>query len=146
MSLITPLIKEILIDGVLVARLRSKAEAKMLGFGLYAIAGLFAAAGAAFLIYAGFLALETIYTPLESALWAGGIMLALAAIAGVAASVYLHRRKKHSLAGTEELSAAFHSLFDTLEHEISGPIRENPKTAIALAGLAGLMARHYIRS
>ncbi len=74
MSMLSPLLKDLVVDGIILARMRRHAEARMSVMALYLLAGLLASAGVVFLVYAAFLALEDFYSPLRSALWTGGIM------------------------------------------------------------------------
>lgn len=57
-------------------------------------------------------------------------------------------RRAHRPAQTknrQDIAQTLSALFDAMAEELEVPIRENPKTAVALAGLAGFLAGDQVR-
>ncbi len=141
----SPLLKEVAINGLLLARLRSQPETKA-GLGLYALTGLLVAVGLAFLIHAGHLALKIHHTDLDAALWMSFFLLITAFVAGMTAHILTSARQRKNHAHREEqLSETIHTIIEALGDELEGPVRENPKIALLIAGMSGLFAGTRLR-
>ena len=86
--------------------------------------------------------LEERYPPHVAALASAGLAFVIALIA--AAVAYYYRHKKISMQKTirQELGKNIQSLMGDICGEIDEPVRENPKTAVALAALAGFFIAH----
>lgn len=84
--------------------------------------------------------LEGRYTPDIAALIAAAVVLTAALLAGVAAHRFRHRKALHLGSVKDELGKNIHTLIEQICSELDEPVRENPKTAVMLAALAGFIA------
>ena len=97
-------------------------------------------------VFMSIVALERFFEkqyPLDlAALLTAAIVFALAAI--IALTTYLCRRKKPQASSTErqELESHLHLLLESIIAELEHPVRENPKTAVILAAIAGFITAH----
>jgi hypothetical protein len=106
----------------------------------FILATAFALAGAGFILVAGYDWLQTRYDIQTARLYMGGFSLGFALIIGaIAFMIHLYKREK--------VKAYYHVVRDNIENamhmvgdELEEPIRENPKTAMLMAGLAGYIA------
>jgi hypothetical protein len=135
-------LKNTLIDGVLMPRLHMIVRDGVMAACLYGFAGLCVLAGIGFVSMAGYMALATIYPPMEAALWMGGLWTVLAVITACAAGIWLRHRKKKRAEARTHIADTVTILFDLLDSELGDSVRDNPKTAVALAGLAGFIAQN----
>ena len=145
MSVFSSLLKEVVIDSVLVARLRRRARSKAIGFGLYALSCLLAGAGMIFMIFAGYLTLEQTVSPPMAALCAGGALLVLSVFIIISTRFLLKSRARQRGYRDEEIAALLQNLVSALEHELGKSVKESPGMALLAASLAGLLAGIYLR-
>ena len=131
--------KQIVVEGITGAAVR-KSRTTPAGYGLYALAGGIGIIGVVFLAIAVYGLLLTAFSMPAAATMTGAGILALSGIlVWVAQTVF---EKKKRIIATEEIKQVdvmVSQLMDAVSDEIGVPVRENPKTALALAGLAGLM-------
>lgn len=106
----------------------------------FIVAGILALAGAGFLIVAGYEWLSVNYDEQTARVGAGLLSLVLAlVIATCAYAVHVYKLRKMQAyyhVVKNNLESAIHAVTDELEE----PIRENPKTAVLMAGVAGFVA------
>lgn len=141
MTALTPIIKQLLVEGFMNSS-RSLAAFNPAGIGVMAFAALLAASGFGFLLFAGFLQLAKYYTNDLSALIIAGSCLVLApVIAWIGKKIF----KKQSIVSHRDshpgdMAKTVTQLIDSIGEELEDPIRENPKTALMVASLAGFLA------
>lgn len=104
------------------------------------LAGFLAVAGSGFLVAAGYDWLVAHYDLQTARMVIGALILSLGVIIATAAySVYdKKRRQLQSYYGV--LKDNIHSALEIVGEELEEPIRENPKTAVMIASLAGYIA------
>lgn len=103
-------------------------------------AGFLAVAGGGFLVAAGYDWLVTHYDLQTARLVVGAGTMSLGIIIAIAVySIYAEKRKQ--LQGYYSvLKNNLHSALEVVGEELEEPIRENPKTAVMIASLAGYIA------
>jgi hypothetical protein len=88
--------------------------------------------------------LENFYAAHIAALISSLLVFAVAALAMGLRKVLLSKRISSHKSVHDELTENIHVLVTGLFDELEVPIRENPKTSVALAALAGLLAARRI--
>ncbi len=147
-----PLITQMVIEGIskgtrpVLPRLNSK------GIALVACSATLALLGLGFTIFAGFLYLQNFFEAEIAALIVAGGIFFFAAIVGLFGKksiaergyVTYHRSSSHSNSSpVADIAQTVKSLIEGVTTELEEPIRDNPKTAIALASLAGYLAGDF---
>lgn len=100
--------------------------------------------GLAFALYAGNLWLITITSPEIAALSTAGIAFALALVSAMIGKAVATGKKRHTAAAAQsDVKHIISDIINALGDELDDPIRENPKTAIVLASLAGFVAGEH---
>jgi hypothetical protein len=142
MTGIAAVVEELLVATILSEKVLLPRKSKT-DWTLLFLSGLLGAAGV-FLAVLGFdRFLETIYPEDVAALIAAGVVLLLALLLGCAGG-YFRRRKLSILhAARGELRGNFRGLIEDVCKELDGPVRDNPKMAVLLAGLAGFLAANH---
>lgn len=111
------------------------------GLSLYALAGTLFVTSLGFFIVAAYLWIENNYFPPEkAAAMAGGLILALSCLCAGAAYLILQYKRSRARKLKAELTQTLHTLADIAEEELSQPIKDNPKTSVLIASLAGFIA------
>jgi high-affinity Fe2+/Pb2+ permease len=111
---------------------------------LLMISGVLAVVAIGFLMAAGYDWLLTQYDLQTARLYMGGFVFLLAALfAVVAMAIYSYRQRKIR-AYYEVVKDNFQHAMTIVGEELEEPIRENPKTAMLIAGLAGYIAAEKI--
>lgn len=138
--MIAALAKQFVIDGIMHSATR-QASARGAGMGLYAIAGGIGIIGVVFLAIAVYgLLLAELPMPLAAALTGLGIMILAIAIAGFGRHISTRTARENRHQESQKIEQLMTQLCDEVLTECEEPIRKNPKTALVLAGLAGLLA------
>lgn len=112
------------------------------GLGLYAVSGLLLLTCVAFLIAAGHSWLSLNFSaPVALALTAAGTAL-IAVLSAIAAHFIIKSKQKVETPAiqTEDVSRLVMELGEVAGEELMEQIKENPKTAMLLAGAAGFLA------
>ena len=137
MSAVATVLEELLLSALLTDKTPS-AGGNGTGRALAALSVLLAGAGVVLSVIGLERFLEGRYPPDLAALGAAAVVFAAALIAASAASC----RRKSLRTGTvrDDLAKNIRVLLDAVSEELETPIRENPKTAVALAALAGFCA------
>lgn len=138
--MISALVKQLIVDGIVSTASRTTIN-NSASVGLYALAGGISIIGVVFLAIAVYgLLLENLTMPAAASITGAGIL----ALAGVfvligkyAVKKIARRRHTEKFHNVEVLVG---QLLEDVLGDIENPIRENPKTAMILAGLAGFMA------
>lgn len=95
--------------------------------------------GFGFLIYGAHIWLAQTYAPDVAALATGGLSLALALVVGVGAYALRRWRRAGFTKKRGEIVKSLEDAVSSLDDQFGGPIRENPKTAVLLATIAGFV-------
>lgn len=138
--MISALVKQLVVDGIVSSASRTTLNTSA-SMGLYALAGGISIIGIVFLAISVYgLLLESIAMPAAAAITGVGILT----LAGVFVcfgkfAVKKISRKRHA-EKFQNVEVLLTQLFEEIIGDFEDPIRENPKTAMILAGLAGVMA------
>ena len=131
--------EKLVMGGMSLATRKTKA-----GYGFSAIAALLGLVAAGFLITAFYAWALIGYRSDIAALMTAGLAASLAAAAGIAAYVINHQRELKRQLQQEsfknDLITNVKAVINTIDEEFGDQVRENPATAILLAGLAGFIA------
>lgn len=111
---------------------------------LVVLAGVLAVIAIGFLMMAGYDWLTTRYDLQTARLYMGGFTFLLAALAALAAAAVHSYRQRKIRAYYEIVKDNFQHVLALVSDEMEEPIRENPKTAMLIAGLAGYIAAEKI--
>lgn len=125
------LLNQVMNSGMLVSR-RSKA-----GGALLVLSGLFFLVALIFGVIAAYQWLLAHYPADMAALLAGTFVLAVSASLAAIGLTILNRRQSRFKEMKEELTHHVSAVYDAVAEELDDPIRNHPKTTIALAALAG---------
>jgi len=129
--------------GLAMATNKSKA-----GFGLCAVSGLLGFTAVGFLIAAFYAWALAAYRPDIAALMTAALVAAFALVAAVGAYAINHKReikrKLRQETFKNDLLSNIKAVVATVDDELGDQIRENPTTAVLLAGLAGYIAADKI--
>jgi hypothetical protein len=143
-----PLIKDTLVSAVLAEATRRAQKRSIAGLVLYVLAGFVLALALGFLSIACYDWLLTKYSTQASAGICAAILAGVAVVV-LAGAHYLRTRNRGAdemLAGEsmQQLMAAVSDAAEQLPHELAVPVKENPKTSLALAAVAGLLVGNRI--
>lgn len=137
--MISAIAKQIVVDGILnVATRRSRTTPAAIG--LYALAGGIGIIGVVFLSIAVYgVLLDSFSMPIAATITGVGILVlsGLLVLIGKKTAGEIDNRRFSQDA--KQVDVVISQLMDAVVGEIEDPVRENPKMALALAGLAGLM-------
>lgn len=143
----TPILKQLLVEGIMNSN-RSLPGFNPAGLGIIAFSAVLAVLGFGFLLYAGFIQLQDYYSSDIAALIVAGTSLILApVVAWVGKKIFKKQSfvsHGHSL-HQGDLAKTVTQLIDSLGEELEEPIKENPKTALMVASLAGFLAGGHSR-
>jgi hypothetical protein len=114
------------------------------GAGLMILSGLMLAAGLGFIIYASYLWLNAHYLPDMAAALTGALALFMAVLSALMAHAYSEYKRLRLRKIKAEATQTLQNAFDMLNAELEHPIRENPKTSVLIASLAGFMVGEKI--
>lgn len=143
-----PLITQMVIEGITKGTRPMLPSVNSKGIGLVAGAAMLGVLGLGFLLFAGFIYLQKFYDAEIAALIVAGVLLAMALIVGLLGRsaikqrgfVSYYRASPSSSSPVSDIAKTVKDLIDGVTQELEEPIRDNPKTAIALASLAGYLA------
>lgn len=142
---LSPIVKEVALNGLLIAKMRAQPRTK-LGLALYGFSGIFAVTAIPFMAYSFYLWAGQETSALNAALYTMLALLGLALIFfGVGCILTSRFKKRYARHLHDDVTGVIQSLIAAVEEELHIPVREHPKTSLALAGLFGLIAGKYIR-
>lgn len=110
------------------------------GLSLLASAGLMLAVALGFFIYAGYLWLNATYDPQTATMLAGLMALALAVLCALGAYGVTRYKRWRVERFKNEIADTMHMALEMADEELAEPVRDNPKTALLIASLAGFIA------
>jgi len=138
MSGIAVVIEELLMATVLAKKTSLPSKSKM-DWAFMALSILLGCTG----LFLSILALERFFEaryPLDiAALSSAAIVLTIAALIAAVTYHCRHRKPPASSADRHELESNLHVLLESICAELESPVRENPKTAVLLAAIAGFI-------
>lgn len=126
----------IVIDKILSARPSAASKNKSYHI-MMAFAGLFVFVGVIFLLISLYHCMLQQYTPDIAALITAGASMGIALLTVLAAHTMREYHRPKMERNFNEMKSQFESALKGMEGEWEHPIREHPKTAMALAALAG---------
>lgn len=138
----SPLVRDLLVNGLMAGAAVRTTRKKTTGIGYYAAAGFAATLGMIYAVWAGYAYLALSLSAPVAAGFVAGMLFVLSAGIGLAGFLVARNKqeamKKPSFDGNfiGEMEARVKSLIDELED----PIRDNPKSALLMAALAGFAA------
>jgi hypothetical protein len=104
------------------------------------LSGVLILAGLGFMLAAGYDWLLANYDIQTARLFMGGLCLILAAIAAAVAGAIIKLKIRKAETYYVVLRENLEAMLSMIGDELEDPIRENPKTAVLVAGLAGYVA------
>ncbi len=138
MSGIAAVIEELVMAAVLSPKMPLPRKSRM-DWAFMALSILLGCAG----IFLSILSLERFFEaryPLDiAALSSAAIVLTIAALIAAATYHCLRRKPPASTADRQALESSLHALLESICVEFETPVRENPKTAVLLAAIAGFV-------
>lgn len=137
-SYLVPLIQNIVVSKMAGSRPGGASETSLT---LTAMSFVLTSAGLVFVLFGEYLWLKTYFQSDTAAIIVAGTSYVLALVTAVIGKA-MDRRKKNekALSLTEDASKAVSQIINSLSAELESPVRENPKTAMVLASLAGFVA------
>lgn len=131
--------KQIVVDGIVnIAARKSRTIPASLGF--YALAGGIGIIGVVFLSIAIYgVLLDSFTMPVAATITGLGILALAGLLVLIGKKAAGELDKRHFRQEAQHVDVVVSQLMDAVIGEIEDPVRENPKMAMALAGLAGLM-------
>ncbi len=137
--MLSAIAKQIVVDGIANAATR-KTRNTSAGYGLYALAGGIGIIGVVFLSIAIYGVLLNSFTmPVAASITGFGILILSGLLVLVGKNITGKMDSKRLREEAQQVDVLVSQVIDGLMEEIEDPVRENPKMAMALAGLAGLM-------
>lgn len=110
------------------------------GIGLTFFAGFMLLTACGFFIYAAYLWMSSRFEPEIAASIAGGFTLMLSALCALGAYAIVQYKRYRLSKLKSEITDTMYSALDLAETELAEPIKNNPKTAVLVASLAGFIA------
>jgi len=107
---------------------------------LYGFAGFLLALAFGYAVYAFNLSMTGIYTPELAALMTAGLCLGLAILAVLSAILVTMLRRRKAAQFKRDAFEMAENLIAYVDEELKQPVNDNPKTALAIASIAGLIA------
>jgi hypothetical protein len=141
MAYLIPLIQQMLIS--LMTGSRSSPRFVLAEVVLIAISAILMCVGLIFGLYAENLWLDTKYAPEIAALATGGSAIILALIFLSIGKSIGNSKKSQFANSSPDISNTIKQVIEAIGEELEEPIRDNPKTAIALASLVGFVAGEH---
>lgn len=140
-AVIMPFIEQAVVNG-LVSKTPPLARKNKFGLSLMVLSGLFLFSACVFLMIAGYGWLMTLYSPYIAALLVAFCIFAFALIASAASYAVLRHKPKQVAANAQadQIMEIASLAGEVLEGELADVIRENPKTIMLLASVAGFVA------
>lgn len=139
MNALMPLVEQFVVN-TLVSKQAPFTRKSKLGLGLMVLSGLFFCAALVFLVVAGYGWLLTQFTQPEAALITAAFILAASVLTALCAVLVLKKTPHHAPAQSDEILEMVTALGEMVGDDLETSIRDNPKTAMLLAGAAGLIA------
>lgn len=144
MHALMPLIEQVIVNRLVSRKAPLMGKSKC-GLALIAISFLLFFVAAGFLIASGYSLLLEYYTTPAATLISAGMLLAVAMLTTLWGYMALKQQPAPVQIKDEDISKLLSLLGEALEEEWATPIRENPKTALLLAGIGGFVAGDHLQ-
>lgn len=142
MSPLLPIIEQALVSGLL-SRQPTLVRKNKFGLGLAVLSGLFFVAACFFVVLSFYGWLLTLYAQPVAALIVSGVVLGLSLLSALCGYALLKKRKANHVSDNE-MTQLVSEVAEIIGEELAEPIQQHPKTAMALAGLAGFVAADHL--
>lgn len=141
MSTLKPLLRQTIIEGAIAYTMRRNHRNDLAGFGMMVFAAFIGLFSFAFLSVGVWFWLTPIYGEAIAAWLAGLVLLVVTGLFVLLGYQAAYRKKEITeRQARAQIEQVYDLLADELALEIGDPVRENPKTALAAAALAGFIA------
>lgn len=137
-------LQQLVIDTAIRGGAQLSSEVKT-GLGLRALSGFFVGLGLIFLCVASYLWLDSLFATHIAALIMGGLSLILGAVCLLVLRQRSLRREREILALRHDVEDKVRLALEIASEEFGDTIKDNPKSALLIAGLAGMLTTRYIR-
>lgn len=111
-----------------------------IGHKLLLLSGLLLAMGTVMVLCGVFLEIAKAYSPERAAGVTGGILIIIAMLCALSAYVFERVKARKIKQVKDDIADAIFAVLDAAEEVVAKPVRENPKTSIASAAVAGYVA------
>jgi hypothetical protein len=146
MNSLKPLIKKAVAEGIIAQANRHSYKRDAAGAGVIFMAGLIALAALGFLIASVYTVLLLIYpVQIAAALTGAGLLILSGLIFWSGARLMQQKRREDETVTRERIESLVDVMADNVTEEMSEPVRDNPKTAMAAAAIAGFLAGDRLR-
>lgn len=139
MHLLIPFIEQFVIDAIMGSKPVASPKNKF-GLGLAALSGFLFMLTLFFISLFAYNELQAYYTQPQAALLMAAAIFILGVCTSLSAYLLFKKKTKHNTVRRKHLSDIIYQVGEMIGEEIDGPIRDNPKTAMILASLAGFVA------
>jgi hypothetical protein len=141
MSDIKSIARQAVVEAITAYSLKGDSGKKIAGAGIIFLAGYIILSGILVLGFALYLWLEPEFGAAQSALWSGLFFILLSAIMILASARFMQSGKAHKEIQIRHQAEQIADLLtEDVIDELRRPVCENPKTAVALAAIAGYVA------
>ncbi len=138
MSRLLPMAEQLLMMGAIGGQMQPRRQDKT-GLAIFGFSAVLGVVSMVYLIIAMSYWLKTQYTPEVAALVTAGTVLSLALLVAACGYAYNVARKSKVEAVTDELKIKVIKAIEAVSEEMEDPIRNYPKSSVALATLAGYL-------
>ena len=146
MAALTPVLKQMMLDGIMSSPSMPRLP-RISATGIFFLwfAAVTAVLAVGFLLFAEYAYLTVTYTPEMAALGVACTAMAISLLSAATGMVVMNKRSAKAkrminMQPQPDIAKTITGLIDSLSEELEEPIRENPKTAIMIASLAGFLA------
>ncbi len=141
MERLLPIVKEAVVSGLIAQATHRDRRSDMAGIGLIIFAGVVFLLAVIFCAMAGYHWLAQQYsTPVSFSIIAGTLLVTSALFFVLGQKAMGHSQRNSTRRSREEISKLFDIVTDELSQDIAEPVKENPKTSLAAAAIAGFLA------
>lgn len=146
MAAFSPVLKQLMLDGIMSSPAMPRLpRISLLGIFFLWFAALLTVMGVGFLLFAEYAYLTAIYSPELAAVGVACTAMAVSLLSAATGMIVMDKRASRakrlpSMGPQPDIAKTITGLIDSLAEELEDPIRENPKTAIMIASLAGFLA------
>lgn len=140
MSAVAQIAEQFMIDQFVLSNNPPFSGKNKVGFGLFALSGFSFIFGLGFVGYGGHLYMAANYPPDIAALMTGGFAIVFAAAVACIGYLFLSYRKYKVSKIKADIAQTIAGAMDMFSDELGEPIKDNPKTSVLIASLAGFIA------
>lgn len=150
MMAIAPLLKQLMVEGIMNVPVPRLPRISFIGLAFIWLGAVLSIMAIAMLFFAEYAYLATIYSVPMAALGVACTIMAAGLICISTGMMAMNNRrtraKRMDLASPPpDIAKTMTALIDSIAEELEDPIRDNPKTAVMMASLAGFLAGDHSR-